>query len=143
MSASRSTSISGREWVPVDSVAARVTSPGVHFNPDKRLQQEIWEAPPECDPMPNNLPDDLSGTRRGRVVIVRYFGRTESGKHAWLARCVCGKYEIREGASWRRGLRKGKDDLGCQYCNHHQYLKRNDEYHRLGRNVNKPTHSAA
>lgn len=119
--------IRGHELAPVDSVADRVTRPGVEYVPSKKLAQDCWDVKPPTLPAPSNA-KEMMGLRRGRLVIVGYLG-----KKKWLARCDCGKFERRDGKNFRNGVRDGIWD-GCQYCQHAAYLRRHDEYRQHGAN---------
>lgn len=136
--AAETRTVSGMECAPIDRMAARVTSPGIAYNPNKRLHKELWDAPPPTYPPPKEI-ENLIGTRRGRVEIVGYLGRRRLSKakgnqHNWLMRCGCGKYESRDGYAWRRGLKAGQPDL-CQHCGHLAHVKRHDHWARTGEEV--------
>lgn len=78
----------------VDFVAARVTGPGVHWEPARPADwpAKSYEAPPRCHD------GALSGTEYGRLYVVgklREVART--GWSLWLVRCACGAYEDRTG----------------------------------------------
>lgn len=116
---------------PIDRTAGLVVSGGVHFDSSKRLNQEIWTdgPPPVVDPPQD---EDLRGTSRGRMVIFGYLSRQKL-----LGRCSCGNYEMRDAKKWRKGLRDGKDDLGCQYCVETNHQKNKDHFRRTGKS--RPT----
>jgi hypothetical protein len=117
---------------PVDLVAARVTWAGVHYEPDKKLNQEIWtEGPPPTIDPPGN--EDLRGTTRGKLTIVGYLEPKKL-----LGRCVCGNYEMRNAKAWRKGIKEDTPDLGCQFCRHLHHLKNTDHYRRHGFDLKNP-----
>lgn len=113
---------------PIDKTAGMVVGCGTHFDSSKCLNQEVWTdgPPPVIDPP---TAEDLSETKRGRIVIFGYLSLKKL-----LGRCVCGNYEMRDAKKWRKGLKEGKDDLGCQYCVETYYLRRKDEFRRTGKN---------
>lgn len=113
---------------PVDIVAARVTWAAEAYEPEKILNQEIWQdgPPPTIDPDPRWC-DDLRGTSRGRMTIVGYLDKANL-----LARCVCGNYERRDTKSWRKGVKNTTHDLGCQICRHLNHIRRIDHKRRTG-----------
>lgn len=125
--------VAGQEVVPVDAVARRVIGGGFRYVPEKRITQDHWDAPPHTFPVPDDCPD-LTGGVRGRMTIVGYLGSSRHGGSRWLARCACGRYEARLGHTWRKGVAAGKSDC-CQRCAHLEYLRRHDEFVRLGRNT--------
>ena len=111
--------------IPLDSTAARVMKPGIHYEPDIKFGQQIWDYPIETLPLPKYT-INMIGQKRGKLTIVGYVGRKKkSGNnyHYWLVRCNCGKYEIRNGQNFRRQQKKDNQDDCCQICRHLQYLK--------------------
>jgi hypothetical protein len=69
----------GKEARPIDGTAARVTSPGVHWEPGFKPPCRIWkEPPPTCEPpaVRNSDPSftDYRGSVKGRMRIVGYLG---------------------------------------------------------------------
>lgn len=121
--------VRGREAVPIDRQAAIVTSPGITYTPDKRQGEPVWQAPLPTIPHPDKTAD-LTGTRRGRLVLIGYLGSAR-----YLARCDCGNYVRRASGPWRKAI-TDPDDTGdaCDLCRHVAYVKRRDEYLRHGRN---------
>ncbi len=122
---------------PVDAVAARVTQRGeAHHRPTTGNGARIVAPPHPPIPVPEDTVN-LIGTERGRVTIVAYLGNLtgKGSQHgaAWIGRCQCGRYEIRRGVKWRRGLREGRTDA-CEDCKHIQTLRRSDEWRRTGKN---------
>lgn len=122
--------VSGKEAVPVDRVAARVMQPGYTFVPEGGLPCEYWDAPPETQEPPPEIVD-LRGSRRGTLQIVGYLNRRGPSQHRWLARCGCGKYEPRHGIRWRRGLARGLEDH-CGHCEYRRRLRSRDRQRRTG-----------
>jgi 5-methylcytosine-specific restriction endonuclease McrA len=53
----------------------------------------------------------LIGTKRGRIRIEGY-----AGDKKLIGRCTCGRYVRRKTQHWRKGLRSGAGDQGCQRC---------------------------
>lgn len=109
--------INGTERVPVNKQSAIVTQqqeePYEYFLKQNTIK--VWDTPP---PMYNKPPKiffgkNLIGTRRGAMVIIGYYG---SGKKysQWVGKCACGRYEIRNGTAWRKGLAKDSFDACCR-----------------------------
>lgn len=121
------------EAVPLDRMAARVVGRGEHWAPDMKLSGDVWGAPPKCKPVPPRI-DDITGTRRGRMVIFGYWGARPKGgghDHKWVARCDCGRYEVRVGSRFVKGVRQRTGDA-CQYCRKVMWIKRRDRWRDAG-----------
>jgi hypothetical protein len=115
--------------LPVDRVAARVVSKGIHHGfIRKNDQNRLWRDPPQTlslrlTPEPVKR---LLGERKGSLVVTGYLGRRDSstGKkkgQRLLVRCDCGYYEVRMAHLWR----KHEDHQGyCQMCNRKEGLKK-------------------
>lgn len=112
--------IYNRERVPVNKQSAIVTAPAEkHYYeiPVSKLNQKIWEVPPPMYDKPPKIfkGKNLIGTRRGQIEIIGYYGKNATLKTSqWVARCDCGYYELRNGKSWRKGLKKGTSDCCCR-----------------------------
>lgn len=140
--------VQGVERVPIDRTARRVTSPGVAYTPNFKPYCETWDVPPPLAPSDHPAfltPEfqDLTGTVRGRMRIIGYLGVRPSGKGSgWLARCSCGKYELRRSQSWKRGMADGSDDM-CAICAWTLKVRSNEERYRQGENpgYNSPKQS--
>jgi hypothetical protein len=134
MSKVRTVTIKGMERIAVNKLAGIVTSPAKEidlYEPDIILTQTVFDAPPKTKAVPSYL-QDLTGSKRGKMTIVGYLGYIATSSygrnnrhppHKWLAKCVCGKYEIRDGSIWRKGLRKNTQDAGCCYCHNFENKK--------------------
>jgi hypothetical protein len=61
---------------------------------------------------------DLTGLRRGMVVVIGLLEYRENGKSRWCVRCDCGRYEPRSHYVWWRRYRDGYPDY-CSYCSPH------------------------
>ena len=116
--------------VPIDRVAARVTAKGVSYEPDKKIDQRHWEAPPKVQPVPEGA-TNLMGTVFGRFTVIGYFRSHPKRGSAWLVRCACGDYETR----YKKAIQNpaNKEDC-CDKCRHLLYLKRSEEFWRTGKN---------
>ena len=126
-----------RECSPLNKKSAMAISGGYAFESDEDnpLRQYAYDAPLNTQKVPRDL-KNLIGTKRGRVTIVGYLGTTESkrGRNGkWLGKCLCGKYVMRMGRSWRQGLNKNEDDTGCAYCVEIDYLKYKSSILSLGK----------
>ncbi len=84
-----------------------------------------WKAPPLPEAIrPANCPD-LSGTRAGRLTVIRYHGRNPKKGSKWLVRCTCGDYEIR----YAPAIKRASEDHKCQACDwftHVQFVRQNE-----------------
>lgn len=120
----KTTTIKGTERVPINRTAAIVTTPAEkHYYqvPQEVLDRSLWwDAPP---PMYNKPPkiffaNNLIGTRRGMITIIGYYGHGKSSKTSqWVGRCDCGRYLLRNGKTWRKGLKNNITDR-CDVCDH-------------------------
>lgn len=117
--------IGGREVVPLDAVADRVTRPGPDYGPSKRGVHETRELtnPPATFPVPRgygSIPD-LTGIRRGRLTIIGWLREPKNSKgQSWLARCDCGRYERRRSKAITRGP---NDTDMCGVCTYNEAQK--------------------
>lgn len=53
---------------------------------------------------------DMTGQRFGRLVVLRRYGRTDSGEATWICQCDCGNQHAVVGSSLRRGF---TNSCGC------------------------------
>lgn len=125
---SKTITIKGTERVPVDKTASLVTTPASqhYYKVPKKITGNFqsWDAPPPMYDKPPKIyqGENLIGTKRGMVEIVGYYGSNKVLKTSqWVARCACGRYELRNGKSWRKGLKNNKKDC-CSFCNHTQRM---------------------
>lgn len=58
---------------------------------------------------------DLTGQRRGTLVVIGLIAYHENGKSVWCVKCDCGRYEVRSHYRWGRDFRKNIPDW-CTYC---------------------------
>jgi len=113
--------IYGKECNPINKQAARVTqfSPHLWYEYKRDPGTVItWEAPPSFYSRPPRIfyGENLIGSKRGLMEIIGYYGTNKAQRTSqWVARCRCGKYELRNGKSWRRGMEKDKPDA-CHRC---------------------------
>ena len=112
--------------VAVDRTANKVMGGGIHYHPKKRLRQKLWKNPPPTIPPPNELIKRYIGQRQNLMTIIGCLrDRPKKGKKrkgfSLLARCACGKYEVRSSLNW--GRCKSFNDA-CQHCRHLRYLRR-------------------
>lgn len=88
-----------------------------HPNPDE-LKARIGAALEHRQTTNPNTGKSYTGTVRGRMTALFYSHceKVKSGnggnRHFWLARCVCGEYELRK----ERTLRKPTADDRCHQC---------------------------
>lgn len=111
---------------PVNKQAARVMGRGVHFVPNKKIDQSHWSAPPVTIQVSSQASNpsfqDQSGKKFGRFTVVGYLG---AGR--WLCRCSCGDYETRR---QKAILNRGNFGDRCDNCRHLSFLKRRAEFDR-------------
>lgn len=64
---------------------------------------------------------DLTGFRRGRVVVIGLYKRKTKRMRCsvWVVRCSCGNYTHKK----RRTIERGKSELMCPECEYVKYLK--------------------
>ena len=78
-------------------------------------------------------PPDIRYHRFGHLVVIKYTGKTKSGKHRWKCRCDCGN----EISVTNANLLSGKV-LSCDYCYYGRSLTvNNTAYKKI--NFNEPT----
>ncbi len=123
---------------PIDSTAARVTSKGEHYQVNRKESPvQVWDTPPPTLAAPKTT-ESLIGQCHGKVTIVGYLGSGGRGSQ-WLARCVCGKYAVRNGKSWRKT--KNPNDDCCPDCNAIQarkhYYERTKHFELTGKYPNE------
>lgn len=116
--------------IPVNRVAVRVTDKRFQYQykPNKKSNQRHWETPPLMRRrIPWNMPK-LVGTKFGMLTVI---GLYEEANHVWVVRCVCGRYETRR----TKAIRNPRNNSDrCEECRHLEFLKKNDEFLRTGRN---------
>lgn len=97
---------------PADRVAAFVTGPGEHWEPErpKNWPATSYDAPPRTIRWTGPAPDDLTGSRYGRLRVVGLIKATGHWSN-WLVRCQCGAYEDRSA----RAI-KGRAGPTCWRC---------------------------
>lgn len=119
---------------PVDSLAARVTSPGVHYVPDKKHGSPVFYAPPktrQATATERLIPgyQDLVGITRGRLTTI---GILDAKGIKWVMRCNCGSYVIRTS----KAIKNDKNVADCcEDCRHILYQKRTSLWRRTGKDV--------
>lgn len=117
----KTVTIKGAERVPANKLALIVTQPSEKHYYDApntvANSQTIWKTPPIMDEKPPSG-QNLIGTKRGMVTIVGYYGSNKTLKTSqWVAKCSCGNYILRNGKTWRKGLKNETFDC-CQICKH-------------------------
>lgn len=119
---------------PVNKTAALVIGSGVHFEPNKRIQNNDSDTPLRLAPITNDLFScpgfaDLTGMKVGRFVVL---GKSADFKGSWVVRCACGKYSTRRSKAIKN-LENTQDR--CEHCRHLAYLKREEFRHRTGKDA--------
>lgn len=106
---------------PLNATAGSVTSKGYAYEPNlKPGAPEEFDAPPKSPPIPKNTPD-LSGTRFGRLTVVRYHVKRNAHGSGWLCRCDCGTYVIRRNKSIKNPT---NTEDRCRQCRNTAFLAR-------------------
>jgi hypothetical protein len=77
--------------VAVNATAARVTSRGFQYTPQKNITQ-VWSDCPLHVKMLSRTQEDLRGRRSGRLTAI---GPYVKKKKRWVCRCDCGDYVTR------------------------------------------------
>lgn len=106
---------------PVNSTAARVLyGKGAAWDVKRKPTQfETYDAPPLPEMQQPAEAKDYSGFRRGRMVAFRFHGG-KTGDRTWLARCDCGRYEIRRITRW---VKKPEAYDACAVCRAEHFVK--------------------
>lgn len=125
----KTVTINGIERTAVNKLARVATMPAKETDVYKiELPScvKVYDAPLKTKAVPRYL-EDLIGTKRGKMTVVGYLGYQATPSynrnkrhppHKWLVKCICGKYEVRDGYKWRRGLKSNTPDEGCAYCHY-------------------------
>lgn len=122
----RTVTINRTERVPANKQATIVTTPCPQHHYEYKRNEgciKTFDMPP---PMYNIPPKYIYGgnlinTKRGMITIIGYFGHsTGTNTSQWVGKCACGRYEIRNGISWRKGLKKKSFDA-CNRCKQIRY----------------------
>jgi hypothetical protein len=108
----------GLTHVPLNGTAARVTSKGFQYKPDKKINAAHWREPPPTKKFPSLSKNDLTGIKFGRFTVVGYL---RDMRKRWLVRCVCGAFESRTAKAIRNP--KNEEDR-CQICRHTAHLRK-------------------
>jgi hypothetical protein len=111
--------------VAVDRVAAKVTKPGEHFEPNKRVLTNDSDTPIAVQQVPSHI-KDLTGTRFGRFTVIGF-----ATKGGWVVRCACGKYSTRR---QKAIINPENAQDRCEHCRHLAFLKWEDYRRRTGLN---------
>lgn len=118
--------------VPVDKLAAAVTSKGEHYDPELKYGGIESDTPIATKPIAKaNIANpgftDLTGCRFGRYVVI---GVARDVAKAWVVRCECGRYAIRSSKAIKNPA--NSQDC-CRQCRHLMQLQRTDYWLRTGR----------
>lgn len=115
---------------PVDQVAARVLSPGEHYDPGKCQSHAMHsDLPIPTRPFPGLKEHNLTGFRKGSLVVKGYAAEQDlkGKKSRWVVRCDCGYYEIRTAKSLKN---PNNDDDRCAVCRDLAWIRRHDQRRR-------------
>ena len=111
---------------PVDKTAAVVAGKGVEYVSPKVVLTADSDVPLPTRNVPKDV-QNLTGIRRCRLVVV---GLSLNVCGRWVCRCDCGAYTLRTA----RAIKNEGNPDRCEHCRHLAYLKRTDEFRRVGRN---------
>ena len=113
---------------PINKTAARVTSKGFDYQPNKLIVCVEGDLPlPVRQLTPEE--EDLRGKRVGRLTVI---GRYAGGNGLWVVRCDCSRYATRKTKALKNPNNYGDR---CEQCRHISYLKRMDVWRRTGKEV--------
>uniref|UniRef100_A0A6H1ZYE4 Uncharacterized protein n=1 Tax=viral metagenome TaxID=1070528 RepID=A0A6H1ZYE4_9ZZZZ len=101
---------------PTNKVAATVTSKGTHFEPKLKLAPQIITSSiplPHYNRFPGPKRHDLTGKGIGRLTVIGYSKKGNSGMGQWVVRCDCGNYEVMKS----RTIKNPKNTrTACRIC---------------------------
>lgn len=107
--------------VPVNSVAARVTSKGVHRPEYRGGNDELFSECPVTDRFFGPTHQNLSGRRFGRLVVVGKAEHKKGKQGRWVVRCDCGFYCYKQTKTLTTGV--SRHARMCRECAWLEYLK--------------------
>lgn len=115
-----------------DRVAARVTSAGVDYQPEKRVFNADQAMPFKVKRITQAMSSsqnftDLTGVRFGRFTV---YGLASGANGRWACRCDCGRHALR---SKKAIMNPDNDCDRCEHCRHFAALKRSEEWRMTGR----------
>lgn len=118
---------------PINKTASLVTSGGVHYEPDRNLTCESSDMPIPTIKVPRAI-KNYTGARSGELTVIglRRIKTNRTKVKVWVVRCSCGIYETRVTRSLRN-IDNSEDC--CVECRQTKYLRRTEQYQRLGRNL--------
>jgi len=121
--------------VPINRIAARVTSGGSAYNPLKSVKNYDTDLPiqtRQSTPIERRASGfiELSGRRVGRLAVI---GLASAIPARWVLRCDCGRYTTRTAKAIKNP--KNTNDR-CEHCRHLAFLKCEEHWRRTGRHVN-------
>ncbi|MCK5235827.1 MAG: hypothetical protein KAR06_02485 [Deltaproteobacteria bacterium] len=99
---------------------------------------ETFDIQPPMGPKPKHV-KNYKGLKFGRLTIIGYHSTTKkhegSGRgkaiHRWVAKCVCGRYELRRNHSIKKWLKCGDPNgIMCMKCRELERLKGNEHVTR-------------
>ena len=102
---------------PVNGTAARVTSRGYQYIPNKKIETLDSPYPIETRALEINQPQkDHSGRRFGRLTAIAPYAHK---RKRWVCRCDCGTFTVRT----TRAVQNTKNNDACEECRHLDYLR--------------------
>lgn len=115
---------------PINGTAARVIARGESFE-YRPLESEVCSSMPlPLKPLPENVTEDLAGTKFGRLTVVGY--SADKGRR-WVCRCLCGNYVLRR----TKAVEQAAQDAACPQC----YLLAVSKRHEFTRRTGKERHT--
>lgn len=108
---------------PINGEAARAFSMKGIAEPQLNVPSHMvhWDAPPKTSPPPAGK-EYRVGKKYGKLTVIGYLGSSRnSGRSSqWLVRCLCGRYEMRNG----KAVEKGTPDDECMRCRKNSQVQR-------------------
>lgn len=134
---------------PINITAARVMWKGEDYNVNLNDRTKLCQE--ECPPLrmlskehkKNPETIDFTGFKKGSITVIGVYAGNKkikineqykfinTGKHRWVVKCICGKYELRSSKSLK-GNNNGEKDT-CYSCNiQNRGVKHRDFYRQNG-----------
>lgn len=104
---------------PLNATAGKVVSGGIHYEPEFKVLQLEWDAPPPMvrpGKTHRNNPafTDFTGKSWGRLTALGMLAADSGHAAIWVCRCACGRYVGRRA----KAAKKGAPEDRCQSCQH-------------------------
>lgn len=113
---------------PVNSVAAKVVSTGVHHEHQRAPGVVCESLPIETKPCPDK--EDFTGRRFGTQTVIGY---AKNHKGRLVVKCVCGNYSLRKPSIMDS---EHSDRDSCEDCYRLRVMKKREVMRRTGKQPN-------